>query len=240
MIENFINKVYCNDARLLLQKLPTASIDAVITDAMYGTAKDFRYDWGVDPARGNPEKHWHYHEPLYRECLRVLKPEGVLAWGQGGKFVPHFRRWFGDHRVWTLTRFSDAALLAIGNIWVVQTKEQRPIEFPHRDSLVMCNRAKYLPLRKLHPCPKPVEELAFMISSLTKPGQIVLDVFCGLGSTLASAEALNRKWIGSDLSRTYCQIAMKRIADVRSLQVPPSGEPRHGNATACSGTGVAS
>ena len=136
-MNRFLNKVIHGDARRLLRALPTGSIDAVITDAMYGTAKRYRYDWGFDPANGDPVKHWQYHQPIYRDCLRVLKPGGVLAWGQGGKFIRHFPRWFGGHRVWTLTRFADSALIAVGNIWMVQTREQRPIEFPHRDSLVM-------------------------------------------------------------------------------------------------------
>src|ERR1700722_6149568 len=109
MIETFINKVFHSDALALLQALPSSSIDAVITDAMYGTAKSFQYDWGVDPGRGDPTRHWRYHQPIYRGCLRVLRPGGVLAWGQGAKFVPHFRQWFGEHRVWTLTRFGDTA-----------------------------------------------------------------------------------------------------------------------------------
>lgn len=177
MIETFINKVFHSDALALLRALPSEFIDAVISDAMYGTAKNCRYEWGVDPAKGDPVKHWRYHEPIYRECLRVLRPGGVLAWGQGAKFVPHFPQWFG---VWTLTRFAYTALPAVGNVWMVQTQKQQPVEFPRRDSLVMFDRAKYLSLRKLHPCPKPVEELEFMISALTKPGQIVLDCFCGL------------------------------------------------------------
>jgi len=213
MIERFIGKVFHSDALLLLRALPTASIDAVITDAMYGTSKKFEYDWGVDPAKGNAAKHWRYHEPIYRECLRVLRPEGVLAWGQGGKFVRHFRGWFGDHRVWTVTRFADAAMFAIGNIWVVQTREQRPVEFPNRDSLVMFDQARHLRFKEFHPCPKPVEELEFMISSLTKPGQIVLDIFAGTGSTLAAAASLDRRWIGCDLCKLYCQITMKRMAE---------------------------
>ena len=187
---------------------------------MYGTAKDYRYDWGSDPANGDPVKHWQYHEPIYQECLRVLKPGGILAWGQGAKFVHHFPKWFGGHRVWTLTRFGDGAMAAIGNVWVAQTRERQPIDFPQRDSLIMCDRAPYLPLRKHHPCPQPCEELQFLVEALTQPSQIVLDCCCGLGSTLVAAESLGRKWIGCDLSRTYCQISMKRLAAVAKMPSP--------------------
>jgi site-specific DNA-methyltransferase (adenine-specific) len=214
MIEQFLNKVFHCDALELLRKLPAASIDAVIMDPMFGTSQNFEYDWGVDPAKGDPVQHWRYHEPIYRECLRVLKPGGVLAWGHGGKFVPYFRQWFGDHRVWTLTRVTDKFLLGFAGkacVWTVQTREQRPIDFPSRDAFVMRSKAKYVPLRKLHPCPKPVEELGFLISSLTQPGHTVLDCFCGAGSTLVAAKTLNRNWIGCDRSRRYCQVTMKRL-----------------------------
>ncbi len=215
MIENFINKVFHSDAGHLLRSLPSASIDAVIADAMFGTSKSFEYDWGVDPGRGDPVKHWRYHQPIYRECLRVLRPGGVLAWGQGAKFYPHFRRWFGDHRVWLLGRSMANASPPIGNVWVVQTREQQPIEFPHRDSLVVCDRNAYRPSRASHPCPKPVEELAFLIAALTKPAEIVLDCFCGIGSTLVAAESLNRKWVGCDRRSRYCPLARKALAEER-------------------------
>jgi site-specific DNA-methyltransferase (adenine-specific) len=214
MIEQFLNKVFHCDALELLRKLPAASIDAVIMDPMFGTSQNFEYDWGVDPAKGDPVKHWQYHEPIYRDCLRVLKPGGVLAWGQGGKFAPYFPKWFGTHRVWTVTRVTDTFCFGFAgrdSVWIVQTREKQPIPFPNIDALVMCSRAKYVLLKKLHPCPKPVEELALLISSLTQPGQILLDCFCGSGSTLVAAKTLNRHWIGCDRSRRYCQIAMKRL-----------------------------
>ena len=53
-----------------------------------------------------------------------------------------------------------------------------------------------------------------MIEALTQPGQIVLDCFCGLGSTLVAAQQLGRLWIGCDKGRTYCQWAMKRLAEL--------------------------
>jgi DNA modification methylase len=86
------------------------------------------------------------------------------------------------------------------------------------DSLVLYDDL-CLPLMDEHPCIKPVEELAFIIKALTSPGDIVLDCCCGLGSTLVAAKMLGRRWIGCDLSRRYCQIAMRRLAE---LDVQPS------------------
>jgi DNA modification methylase len=223
-----LNKVFNGNALSLLRALPSSSIDACIADPMYGVKKGLRYDSCVDPGDGDPDKHWAYHEPIYQECLRVLRPGGVLAWAQGGKFFRHFDSWFGPHRIWTLTRFSDTALIAVGNVWVVQTREQRPVDFPEKDSLVICNRSAYLPLRKFHPCPKPVEEMAFMVAALTEPGGIVLDCFCGVGSTLVACKQLNRRWIGCDLSRSYCQRAMMRLARTRPASGRATEENRHG------------
>ena len=88
-MNRFLDKVFNGDSLGLLRVMPTASVDAVIADAMYGTAKNFAYDWGPEPARGDPALHWLYHSPIYEECLRVLKPGGVLAWGQGSRFLGH-------------------------------------------------------------------------------------------------------------------------------------------------------
>ena len=215
IMTRFVGKVFCGDALNLLRVLPDCSIDACIIDLMYGTSKNCRYDWGVDPAQGDPVKHWQYHEPIYRECLRVLRSGGSLALGQGGKFFRHFADWFGGHRIWTLTRFAEQALIAVGNVWVVQTKERHPIEFPDEDSLIICDRAAYLPLRKHHPCPKPVEEMAFLVRALTKPGELILDCCCGLGSTIVASEINGRCWIGCDRSRYYSRFAKYRLAQVR-------------------------
>ncbi len=206
----FLNKVFCGDSLRLLAALPTASVDAVISDPMYGASTV--YDWGPDPARGDPVKHWLYHQPIYRECLRVLKPAGVLAWAQSVCFKEHFDLWFGEPRKWTLYRHVGRRVSA--HLWVVQTGERQPVNM-NRDGVIGC--APMGSLKLLHPCVKPVEELLFMVEALTSPGQIVLDPFCGLGSTLMAAEELSRSWLGCDLSRHYCQVAMKRLDHLRRL-----------------------
>jgi hypothetical protein len=98
-VERFENQVFCGNALKLLRVLPSASVDVVITDAMYVTSKVCRYDWGLDPAKGDPVKHWLYHQPIYEECLRVLKPGGAVAWGQSVGFEAYYDQWFGKgHR----------------------------------------------------------------------------------------------------------------------------------------------
>ena len=213
MDDRFVNKVFHADARNLLRALPTASIDSCIADPMYGVAKNSKpratYDWGADPAGGDPDKWWNYHRSIYEECRRVLKPGGTLAWAMGAKFNARFSEWFGGYRIWSFTRFMRRGMNAFGHIWLVQTKEQTPFPFPDKDSLILMDTK--VAIQKLHPCPKAVNEMLWMVDALTKPGQIVLDPFCGTGSTLVAADLLNRRWVGCDLSRRYCQLAMMRL-----------------------------
>jgi DNA modification methylase len=56
--------------------------------------------------------------------------------------------------------------------------------------------------------------MLFIVDALSKPSQMVLDPFCGLGSTLVAAALLKRKYLGCDLSERYCRVAKKRLADI--------------------------
>lgn len=218
-----INRVFVGNSLNLLKLLPTGTIHAVISDPMFGSSRcscgryaDWSYDWGPDPANGDPETHWKYHEPFYRECRRVLVPNGILAWSQSVKFTPYFQGWFGGHRQWTLLRMMRDSRYVSGQLWMVQTRERKPVPFPsNKDGVIIYDG----PLPREHPCPKPVEEMTFLVSALTSPGQIVLDPFCGLGSTLIACKRLNRKYIGCDLSRSYCQRAIKRLKGEQSERV---------------------
>jgi adenine-specific DNA-methyltransferase len=62
---------------------------------------------------------------------------------------------------------------------------------------------------------KPEALLERIISASSAPGDLVADLFCGSGTTLAVAEKLGRKWIGSDLGRFAIHTSRKRLIGVQ-------------------------
>lgn len=64
-----------------------------------------------------------------------------------------------------------------------------------------------------YPTQKPLQLLELLLSASSKEGDLVLDGFCGSGSTLVAASKLNRRWIGVDISPEACKLASKRLAE---------------------------
>ena len=65
----------------------------------------------------------------------------------------------------------------------------------------------------LHPTQKPVELLEALIELTTQENQIVLDPFCGSGSTLVAAKNLGRKFVGIEKDANFFAVAQKRVND---------------------------
>ena len=59
-----------------------------------------------------------------------------------------------------------------------------------------------------YPTQKPIELYKRIIAASSNPGDLILDPFCGCGTTLMAAEEINRHWIGIDL--TYLAIGAVR------------------------------
>lgn len=61
-----------------------------------------------------------------------------------------------------------------------------------------------------HPTMKPVTLCARAIRNSSRRGEIVLDVFCGSGSTLIAAQQLQRKCYAMELEPAYCDVIIRR------------------------------
>jgi modification methylase len=71
--------------------------------------------------------------------------------------------------------------------------------------------------KKLHPTQKPEGLLARVILSASRPGDLVLDPFCGTGTTGAVARRLQRRFVGVERDGSYAAAAEKRIAAMEPL-----------------------
>lgn len=65
----------------------------------------------------------------------------------------------------------------------------------------------------LHPTQKPLNLMKILIEMTTKNGQIILDPFCGSGTTLVAAMQLHRKYIGFENNQAFFETAQKRIRE---------------------------
>lgn len=79
------------------------------------------------------------------------------------------------------------------------------------DNILRVNRNKVVIDGVKHNATFPKELCDILVKGFSREGDIVYDPFCGTGTSLLSAKEFNRKWIGSDVSSEYCDLATKRL-----------------------------
>jgi site-specific DNA-methyltransferase (adenine-specific) len=77
---------------------------------------------------------------------------------------------------------------------------------------------------------KPLALLERIIKASSNEGDVILDAFCGCGTTIVAAQSLNRKWIGVDITYNAISLILKRLKDTFGndieQQVNLAGIPR--------------
>ncbi|OBB86287.1 hypothetical protein A5760_06145 [Mycobacterium colombiense] len=72
-----------------------------------------------------------------------------------------------------------------------------------------------------YPTQKPLALMERVINASSNEGDIILDPFCGCGTTVDAAQRLNRKWIGIDITYFAIDLITKRLNEVYKDHVPP-------------------
>jgi site-specific DNA-methyltransferase (adenine-specific) len=68
-----------------------------------------------------------------------------------------------------------------------------------------------------YPTQKPLALLERIISASSNEGDLVLDPFCGCGTTVHAAQKLNRRWIGIDITHLAIGLVKRRLIDAFPL-----------------------
>jgi len=167
---------------------------------------------GVDPTESG--RHWAIPGKVMerlglkggtvQECLDLLDQAGRIFWPKKQDGKPRLR-WYAD----------ELEGVAIPDVWT----DIDPI------SAQAAERLGY-------PTQKPEALLERIISASSNEGDIVLDPFCGCGTTIAAAQKLKRRWIGIDVTHLAVNLIKHRLFDtflVSDKSDPPGyrvvGEP---------------
>jgi len=69
-----------------------------------------------------------------------------------------------------------------------------------------------------HSAPYPRLLVEFFLKAYTDEGDIVFDPFMGSGTTMAAAQVLNRAGYGCEISPAYCDVILRRIAELAGVE----------------------
>ena len=104
-------------------------------------------------------------------------------------------------------------------------KAERPAWSPHplgakpKDVIEIPTTCNGMGEKTKHPTQKPEELLRKFVLAASNPGDIILDPFCGSGTTAVVAEQLGRHWIGCEINPEYNSWAIARIDSVKIKDV---------------------
>jgi len=129
--------------------------------------------------------------------------------------------WNGVTKVWKYTkermrRMHDEGLLIYSKNGIASYKgyldqmKGKPVQDVWTDIPPLMGSAQE---RLGYPTQKPVALLERILNASSNPGDVVLDPFCGCGTTVHAAEKLHRRWIGIDVTHLAIGLIEKRLRD---------------------------
>jgi site-specific DNA-methyltransferase (adenine-specific) len=141
-------------------------------------------------AGGDTSYEWHGVKPptgrywaYSRANLEKFEAEGRLVYGRTQ--VPRLKNYLDD-----------MPGVVLGSLW----NDIPPINSQAQERLG-------------YPTQKPLALLERIIQASSNEGDIVLDPFCGCGTTIHAAQKLNRQWIGIDITHLAISLIEKRLKD---------------------------
>ncbi len=204
------------------------------TDTIWFYTKGDEWTWNQQQADYD-ETYLKSHYRYETEDGRRYRTDNLTAGGLTGGGYEY--EWNGVERVWRLPRESMQRLLDDGRIRYTRNGVAEYIRY--------LDESQGMPLQSLWDDIAPInsqarERLGFqtqkpqallerIIASSSNEGDLVLDPFCGCGTTVAAAEKLGRKWAGIDI--THLAVALMKHRLYASFNIEPAldfdvvGEP---------------
>ena len=181
----------------------------VLADLKHPSMRYFKYcKWLI----------WHYKNKANLGSDWGRSHESILLLRKSNKFtmnIDPIRIPYNEHTLkYPVRTQAETSQYAKG-------KTERPAWSPHplgakpKDVIEIPTTCNGMGEKTKHPTQKPEELLRKFVLAASNPGDIVLDPFCGSGTTAVVAEQLGRHWIGCEINPEYNSWAIARIDSVK-------------------------
>lgn len=226
--------LYLGDALALMAEVPSASIDAVVTDPPYcsGSVSEAsraaakgqglrsenitRFGWFKGDNMGTAGLVFLLRSIAW-EAQRILKPSGSLLMFCDWRMLPNLAPAIESSGL----RYQNMIVWDKGNAGLglgFRAQHELVMHFTngapeyHNKSASNIIRAKRVTAdEREHQTQKPADLMAQMIRVVCPPGGTVLDPFAGSGSTGVGALLEGRSFIGIEREATYLEISRRRL-----------------------------
>ena len=126
-----------------------------------------------------------------------------------GKKPPKGRHWRSDPVI--LEKWDEQGLVE----WSTNSVPRKKIFLDEKEGKRMQDIWEFKdPQYPKYPTEKSLDLLKFIIEASSNEGNLVLDCFCGSGTTLVAAQLLNRNWIGIDKSDQAIKVTQKKLSRI--------------------------
>lgn len=202
------SKIVHNDCAVVLPCLPDGCVDCTICDPPYGVNKA---DWDIPPSY-----------EILAEILRVTKGPVLMFCGAAVVSQQHFLGLNPTPErvlIWHIT-FSPSMSsknrmgyrYAPIMCWRLPKKQNILNSDIISESAVDYGTRVDVPHG--HWTPKPIKLMKKLVDAFSKPGEMVMDPYCGTGTTCLAAHLLDRKYLGIDIKEKFVKAARERIQAV--------------------------
>ena len=220
-----LNKIYCMDCLEGMKQMEDNSVDLILTDPPYNInfesnrGKNFKVDWDSD---------FNFTEYFYRMWNLLKENSLLIVFSRHDTYADYMKRnlptpdtmliWNKqDYGMGDLKWFSTSYEIVL--IWKKGKPQLNSINRPNgmlnfvkvqNSSSEEFKKGEFSNNHK-HPTQKPIRLIRYLVKLCSKENDLVFDGFMGSGTTAVACKQLNRRFIGFELNKEYCDIANERL-----------------------------
>jgi DNA modification methylase len=155
---------------------------------------------------------WHYRKWPTGKYQFQRNHDTIFYYTKSHDNTHRFNQLYMERAESTLKRFGQAKIISGHD----DDGKRVPSQIEENDSAGVrmddvWDIGRVAPVKQLYPTQKPEKLLKRIILASSNEGELVLDPFCGCGTTIAVAEKENRRWLGIEISYTACELMKERL-----------------------------